>query len=121
MSRAVRKKPTRPALGTAGEASKRTQFKRGRKPHNARPASEYQSVEEIVKRVGSEPRRVRLRGEEVEMSRAERTMRLQVERALEGKVREVAQLVRLMVKYPQIARSYTIKKTVFISGADALL
>ncbi len=103
------------------KAGTSTSFKRGRKPHNARAPLEHDSLADLVRQVGSETRKVLKGGETVEMTRTERTLRLQVERALEGnKVREVASILRLMLKHPEIARSYRKEITIFIGGSDAL-
>lgn len=36
------------------------------------------------------------------MSRRERSFRIMIEKAFDGQVRELAQLLRLMVKYPEL-------------------
>ncbi len=87
-----------------------------RKPHNARRAADVESLDELVARVGDELRRIPSSKGAVEMTRLERTLRLQVERALEGKVRDVAHLLRLMSKYPSVAKSYREETVIIING-----
>lgn len=107
------------AAGDAPEGSRKTLFKAGRKPHNVPPPKQYDSLHELVKVIGSQPRTVFINGKSIEMSLAERTLRLQVNRALEGKVRDVAHILRLMMKYPNLAKSYKEKKVILMCGAFA--
>ena len=96
-----------------------SRFKRGRKPHNAAPATEHENVAELVQSVGSEPRKVLVAGRTVEMSRAERMLRLQIERAMQGKARDVTDVLRLMVKHPDMGCSFRTELVIVISGMDA--
>lgn len=91
-------------------------FKRGRKPHNAPPPPEFESLQDLVKKVGSEIRKASLKGETVEMSRTERTLRLQVDRALSGKTRDLVQILRLMQRHPNITKSYKERTVITVSG-----
>lgn len=93
-------------------------FRGGRKPHNVKPAEHISGLQDLVIKVGSETRSVMLQGEAVEMSRAERALRLTVERALEGKVGAVADMLRLMMKYPQFSKSYKEETVLIIAGTD---
>lgn len=102
----------------AREPKAKTRYKKGRKPHNARPSDDYLSLEELVRKVGSEPREAVLDGEVVEMSRCERTFRLMVGRALEGNAREVAQILRHMIKYPELSKSFKEEIVILITGSD---
>jgi hypothetical protein len=95
-----------------------TRYKKGRRPHNARQSDDYLSLEDLVRKVASEPRKVMLRGKQVEMSRCERTFRLVVDRALDGRPREVAQLLRHMLKYPTLSKSFREEVVIFINGSD---
>ena len=98
--------------------SSSTRAKRGgsRKPHNARRPADVESLEELVARVGAEVRKIPSSKGVVEMTRLERTLRLLVNRAMEGKVRDVAHLVRLMSKYPSVAKSYREETVIVING-----
>ncbi len=51
------------------------------------------------------------------MSRSERLLRLLVDGALKGDVRNVTKLLQLMAKYPAIAATYREQFVVVISGA----
>lgn len=113
MARAKRKK-------SSAQGSSSSQFKGGRRPHNVKPPQEISSLDDLVMKVGREPRKVTLNGEIVEMSRAERALRLKVDRALEGKARPVADLLRLMMKYPQISKSYKEETVIVLAGSDLL-
>jgi hypothetical protein len=94
---------------------------KARKPHNSRPAADYAGLGDILKKIGGERQTVSQAGEMVEMSRAERTLRLLVGRALEGKARDVAQLLRLMMKHPSISKSCREETVIFINGPMAEL
>ena len=74
-----RKKP-------AAEGAAATQFKRGRRPHDAKTL-EFENVADLVRKLGAEKKRVMRNGEEEEMTWAERSLRLTVERAVNGNVR----------------------------------
>lgn len=95
--------------------------KRGgsRKPHNAKRAADVESLEELVARVGAELRRIPTSKSVVEMTRLERTLRLLVDRALEGKVRDVAHVLRLMLKHPSLAKSYREETVIVLSPVMA--
>ena len=107
------KKPAEPA-------AQKSRYKKGRRPHNARPADDYLSLEDLVQKVGSEPRKVMINGELVEMSRCERTLRLVIAKALEGNAREVAQLLRHMLKYPELSKSFKEEFVIIFNGVDCL-
>jgi hypothetical protein len=117
------RKPTDTAAATPSKKQakkpRKKKPKTGRKPHNATQPADYSSLAELISKVGDEPRKVLVRGQEVNMSRSERLLRLQVDRALQGNVREVANIIRLMIKYPDIAASYREEKVVLIAGIDA--
>jgi hypothetical protein len=82
-------------------SSEQRRRKRARKPHNAHVPN-YQTLAEIIESVGSEPRKLPLPDGELTTSRKERCYRLMIERALRGKNRDLAQLLRLMAKYPDL-------------------
>lgn len=96
----------------------RTRFKKGRRPHNAK-VLEFETIADLVKCLGSERKRVALNGEEVEMTWAERSLRLTVDRALKGNRRDLAQLLRLMIKHPQISGPGRMTVVYFFRGALA--
>jgi hypothetical protein len=71
-----------------------------------------------VKKVAGEPRQVLLNGEMTSLSRGERTFRLLVDRALAAKVRDVAHIIRLMIKHPDLAKTSDEQWHVVIRGID---
>ena len=87
-----------------------------RRPHNARKAEEFANIAELVRRLAAEKKRVTINGKEVEMSWAERSFRLTVERALAGNRRDLAQLLRLMIEHPSISGSFRERRVIFIRG-----
>ena len=91
--------------------------RRRRKPHNAKTGHEFESLGELVDKLGAEPMRVTLDGEEVEMSWAERSLRVSVDRALAGNRRELALVLELMIKNPEAVAS--VRKVYFVRGALA--
>lgn len=98
------------------QASNPGQFRKGRRPHNARDGREFGSVAELIQSLGAEIKQVKVNGAEVEMTWAERSFRLTIERALAGNRRDLAQLLRLMIDYPQIGTSYRERAVFFIRG-----
>jgi hypothetical protein len=59
---------------------------------------------------------VTINGKVVEISWAERSMRLMIDRALAGNRRDLAQLLRLMIEHPSISGSYRERQVTFIRG-----
>lgn len=102
-----------------GGRRKDGRFKKSRRPHNATTGAEFSSIAELVEKLGAEKKRVTINGEEIEMSWAERSFRLTVDRAIAGNRRDLAHLLRLMIEHPQISRSYREHKIIFIRGAIA--
>lgn len=96
------------------KTSKKRRPKSRRKPHNAKAAGDYLSLADMVEAIASEKRKVPTCAGEVLMTRRERNLRLLVARALEGKVRELAQVLRIMIKYPDMAATLEIE--IFIRG-----
>ena len=86
-------------MGTSG--------KRRGKPHNA-DLPDYESLAEMVEAIASEKRAVPTRTGEIVMSRRERTFRILIAKALadEDNVRDLAQVLRFMIKYPDMASTY---------------
>ena len=89
--------------------------KRERKPHNARTA-EYGSFDELLEQMGAEPRTARMGDQEVTMPRTERLLRVMVARALDGKVRELTQLLRIMAQRPHLAATFREDFVTVVSG-----
>ena len=90
----------------------RGRFKQGRMPHNAKVPT-YADIGDLVRAVGAEPKSVTINGQEVSMTWSERSLRLSIELAINGNTRDLIDLVRLMIKHPQITgpvrtRLYTI-------------
>jgi hypothetical protein len=102
-------------------AVRQGQFKRGRKPHNATSAPDYQNVAELIQLVGSEPRTVLVPGEAVGITGTERMMRLQLDRAMQGKAQDVREVLSLMLRYPDISCSGRIIIRVVLNSVDSRL
>ncbi|NTZ43289.1 hypothetical protein G7A66_09360 [Altererythrobacter sp. SALINAS58] len=97
------------------KGGKATECKKPRRPHNAHRVK-IEVLEELVLKVGAEPRKVMKDGEVITMSRAECVMRAEVEAALGGQVRALAYLLKLIAKYPKLARSSREEIIIFING-----
>lgn len=89
-------------------ASRRSKAKtrsvKQRRPHNAKWEKEWNTLDELVALVGSEARQVTLGGEVVTMTRAERRLRDEVDKALKGEVRALKLILSLMIKYPTVVQ-----------------
>ncbi len=96
-------------------ASSKSNTSRNRKPHNARTAN-YASFDELLAQIAAEPRTALVGDQQVTMSRRERLFRLMVDRALQGKVREVTKLLQLMAKNPSTAATFRDETVTVISG-----
>lgn len=94
------------------------EFKKGRRPHNARK-EEFGDIAELVRKLGSEKKFATINGTEVEMSWAERSFRLTVDRAIAGQRRDLAALLRLMIKHKNIGGSYREHTVIYVSRALA--
>lgn len=92
-----------------GRSRKWTCGKPIRRPHNAQP-KHYDSLAELFEAIASEKRAIPTRAGVVLMSRKERSLRTMIARALgkEEHVRELAQVLRLMIKYPDLAATSEI-------------
>ena len=102
--------------GSTTDGGSTTRFRKGRRPHNANLGQDFGSVGELVRSLGSEKKLVRIEGEDVEMTWAERSLRLTIERALTGNRRDLAHLLRLMMKHPAIGGTYRERQVCFIRG-----
>ncbi len=91
---------------------KKPRSKRRRKPHNAKPIPEYLCLAEIIEAIATEERPVPFAAGQIMMSRRERSFRILIEKAFDGQARELAQLLRLMAKYPELSAT-VISATVF--------
>jgi hypothetical protein len=87
-----------------------------RKPHNAQ-SIEYVSFKDLLAQIAGEPRTARVGDEQVTMARGDRLLRLLLDRALQGKVREVIKLLQLMAKYPNVAATFREENVIVMSGA----
>lgn len=90
-----------------------------RPPHNAKIDND--DIHELARRLGSEMKRVIVNGEVTEMPWAERSLRLLVDRALTGNRRDIAQLLRIMIAYPDVTGEGPVTLRIFIRGAAARL
>jgi hypothetical protein len=79
-------------------------------------AGEWNNLDELVAFVGKEPREVMLNGKAVIMTRAERRLRDEVDRALKGEVRALKLIVQLMIKHPKVVSSTREERNYFING-----
>jgi hypothetical protein len=84
------------------------------RPHNARTGHEFASLHELVNKLGSEKKLANLHGVVVEMPWAERSFRTMVDRALEGNRRDLAQLLRLMIKHPRLSDRNSVRVQIFM-------
>lgn len=87
-----------------------------RKPHNARTL-EYFSFNELLAMIATERRVALVGGKQTSMCRSERLLRLMLDRALQGKVREVTKLLQLMAKNPSVAATFRDEVVIVVSGA----
>jgi|GEM_PF-5623245 len=92
-----------------------------RRPHNAGKSPTFQSVGELARSIGAEPRRATMSGKEVVMSQAERLCRLIVETAINGSVSDLKLVIQTMIDHPQIAGSARERLVMFLAGDDAAL
>lgn len=97
-------------------AAKPKKSKAPRKPHNA-SSTEYGSFNELLDLVGAESRTALIDGEEVSMPRRERLLRVMVNRAHRGNVRDVIKILQLMAKYPAVAATFRDETLIVVSGA----
>ena len=88
---------------------------RKRRPHNAR-TFDYFSFDQLLNQIAAEPRTALVGDEKVVMSRKERLLRLQIEQALKKKAREVTMLLKMMAKYPVLARTLREELVIVFSG-----
>ena len=89
--------------------------KRKRKPHNAHTA-EYGSFQELLAQISAEPRTALVGDKEVSMSRSDRLLRLMLNRALQGNVRDITKLLQMMAKSPSLVATFREETVIVISG-----
>ncbi len=92
----------------------------GRKPHNA-GTNEYVSYNELLLRLAHEPRAVQIGDQQVTMPRVERLMRVMVERALQGNVRDIAKLLQMMARNPTLAATFRMQTVIHMSPSFAAM
>ena len=97
-------------------STKKTSAGAPRKPHNAR-TTEYVSFNELLAMIAAERRVAVVGGRQTSMNRGERLLRLMLDRALQGKVREVIKLLQLMAKNPTVAATFRDEIVIVTSGA----
>jgi hypothetical protein len=73
-----------------------------RKPHNVQ-REHYESFGELLATIAGEPRQAIIGDKQVTLTRMEALLRVQVERALNRNVREVAQLLQILANDPGLA------------------
>lgn len=86
-----------------------------RKPHNAKTAR-YSTFSELLGIIADEPRKVTVGGSMVTMPRVEALLRLMVERAKQGKVREMKKILQMLAKDPGLAANSRSQIQIFING-----
>lgn len=86
-----------------------------RRPHNA-ASREYGSFEDLLAAIAAESRTALVGTDQVVMSRSERLLRVMVDRALQGNVREVTKLIHLMATRPKLAATFREEIVTVISG-----
>ncbi len=89
-----------------------------RKPHNAGTLT-YDSFFDLLKMVADEPRKATIAGEEVTITRTEALLRVTIDRALQGKTRELTKLLQFMAKNPGLAATSRTQLIYFVRGALA--
>jgi hypothetical protein len=94
------------------------QFQSGRRPHNIKVLA-FDTLGELVRHIGAQPRTVTMKGKPVKMTRAERSFRLMLDRALKGNVQDLAEILRLMIKHPQVVGRGRLRQIIVIRGALA--
>ena len=87
----------------------------GGKPHNARRPASFMTLEALVTSIAKEPRQVTSNGQVRTMTQAERLLRLRVQAAAKGDRSALRQIIRLMIKYPQVVGD-KIVINMFING-----
>jgi hypothetical protein len=73
-------------------------------------------LKDLVLRIAIEPRDVVIDGAVRTMTRAERVLRLTVQRAVDGEVRALAQMMKIMKDTPDLAASVQTETVYFING-----
>ncbi len=102
---------------TGGSTSK-GRYKPGRRPHNAVTPAD-RSLKDVVLRIANELHEVTINGKRRTMTRKERVFRLTVERAVNGTVRDIAHILSIVAKHPELAASFQIETVYFFNGSLA--
>ena len=98
------------------DRDKKGRYMSGRRPHNAR-GSDYTSLPDLVQKLALAPRTVKIDGKRMTITRLERYLRMKVARATAGDPPEIADMLRLMKKHPEIANLYPTITQIIIGGA----
>lgn len=85
-----------------------------RKPHNAR-REDYQTFDELLAKIGDEPCQAMVDDEEVTMTQIERLLRVMIDRAMHGNVREMTKLLQIMPNDPGLAATSRTQTVIFYS------
>ena len=102
----------------SGESTSKGRYKPGRRPHNAFTPGDG-SLKDVVLRIANERHEVTINGERQTMTRKERVFRLTVERAVNGNVRDIAHILSILAKHPELAASFQTETVYFFNGAMA--
>jgi hypothetical protein len=89
-----------------------------RKPHNAK-TTDYGSFGDLLNFVADEPRKAKIDGKDVTITRVEALLRAMVDRAAVGNTRELNKLLQMMAKDPGLAAKSPIIKVIHIGAALA--
>ena len=95
--------------------AKKASARRRRKPHNAAVTS-FDSFSDLLEIIANAPRKATMDGEEVTITRREAFLRLSVDRALHGNVRELTKVLQMMSKHPKLAAAWRGQRIIFIRG-----
>lgn len=96
----------------------KTTAPRRRKPHNVRK-EQYQSFDELLATIGYETRVATIGDQEVMMTRLEAVLRVMIDRALQGNVRELTKILRIMANDPGLAATARSQIIITVGGALA--
>lgn len=89
-----------------------------RKPHNVR-REQYESFADLFARIANEPRQATIGDKQITMTRAEALLRVMVDRAINGNVREITKLLQIMANDPGLTATARPQVVMFIGHALA--
>ncbi|GAA4003489.1 hypothetical protein [Sphingomonas humi] len=90
-----------------------------RKPHNAKTV-DYGGFGDLLTLIADEPRRGKIDGKDVTITRVEALLRAMVDRAASQKTRELIKLLQMMAKDPGLAAKSPTITVIHIGGALAI-